>query len=236
MRNTWSVPILRFAACTVPSAFAAACRRAGSPTSSCPSLVNATYDGKALPPTVVPSALGMMPGRPLSTTAAAELDVPRSIPMTLAMMSSFLCNQQSGYAGVAGCWLPAAGYWFFRNFDERGANQTPAQRIPCLNFLDHRVLRLVVALHLLNDFVPLRIEGLAQRVQPLKPFSRQEFVELPVDELDAGHHWVFRIVIFQILQRRIETINDRQERQNQTLRRPLGVVLALALHSFFLIF
>src|SRR5512137_414054 len=60
-------------AITVPSGFDTAWRLAGSPTSIWPSLVNATYDGKALPPRLVPSALGMIVGLPASTTAAAEL-------------------------------------------------------------------------------------------------------------------------------------------------------------------
>jgi hypothetical protein len=36
-----------------------------------------------LPPTDVPSALGIMVGRPAMTAAAAELLVPRSIPIIL---------------------------------------------------------------------------------------------------------------------------------------------------------
>jgi hypothetical protein len=49
-------------------------------------LVNATYDGNAFPPSVVvPSALEMMTGRPASRIAAAELLVPRSIPMIFAL-------------------------------------------------------------------------------------------------------------------------------------------------------
>ena len=75
---------------TVPSGFVAAWRRAGSPTSSCPSFVNATYDGNALPPTLVPSADGMIAGRPCSMTAQAEFDVPRSMPIGLAIVSSFV--------------------------------------------------------------------------------------------------------------------------------------------------
>jgi len=50
-------------------------------TSSCPSFVKATNDGKAFPPSEVPSALGMMVGRPPMTDAAAELLVPSSIPI-----------------------------------------------------------------------------------------------------------------------------------------------------------
>ncbi len=65
----------------------AAWRRAGSPTRRSPSLVKATNEGNALPDeTPAPSAEGMMTGRPPSITAAAEFEVPRSMPITRAMV------------------------------------------------------------------------------------------------------------------------------------------------------
>ncbi len=65
----------------VLSGFVTACLRAGSPTMRSPSLENATTDGNAFPPTVVPSAAGIIVGLPPITTAAAELLVPKSIPI-----------------------------------------------------------------------------------------------------------------------------------------------------------
>ena len=62
-----------------------ACLLAGSPTINSPSL-NATTEGNAFPPTVAPSAAGIIVGLPPMTTAAAELLVPRSIPITLAKL------------------------------------------------------------------------------------------------------------------------------------------------------
>ena len=59
---------------------------AGSPTKSCPSFVNATTDGNAFPPIEVPSAAGIKVGFPPITTAAAELLVPRSIPIITKYM------------------------------------------------------------------------------------------------------------------------------------------------------
>ena len=67
------------------SGFVTACLRAGSPTKSSPSLENATTDGNAFPPTVAPSAAGIIVGLPPITTAAAELLVPKSIPIILAI-------------------------------------------------------------------------------------------------------------------------------------------------------
>src|SRR3954470_4869147 len=61
--------------------FVTCCRRAGAPTSRCPSFVNATTEGVVRPP----SALGMTDGSPPSRTAMHELVVPRSIPIVFAM-------------------------------------------------------------------------------------------------------------------------------------------------------
>ena len=70
----------------VLSGFVIDCLLAGSPTKSSPSLENATTDGNALPPTVAPSAAGMIVGFPPMTTAAAELLVPKSIPIILVII------------------------------------------------------------------------------------------------------------------------------------------------------
>jgi hypothetical protein len=89
---------------------AIACLLAGSPTSRWPSFVKATIDGNAFPPTLVPSALGMISGLSWSMTAAAELLVPRSIPNILPILSTpiklFKCNlivsaiRQFGDSGI----------------------------------------------------------------------------------------------------------------------------------------
>ena len=85
--NLCSDPIFLFAATIVLSGLVTAWRRAGSPTSRSPSFESATTEGNALPPTVAPSAAGIMVGLPPIITAAAELLVPRSIPITFAIPS-----------------------------------------------------------------------------------------------------------------------------------------------------
>ncbi len=79
------VPIFRLIAITVPSVLVTACLRAGSPTNLCPSSVKATTDGNAFPPALAPSALGIIVGLPPISAAAAELLVPRSIPIIFAI-------------------------------------------------------------------------------------------------------------------------------------------------------
>ena len=80
-----SEPIFLLAATIVLSGLVTDCLLAGSPTKSSPSLLNATTDGNALPPTVAPSAAGIIVGLPPITTAAAELLVPKSIPIILVI-------------------------------------------------------------------------------------------------------------------------------------------------------
>src|SRR3989338_3816103 len=74
-------PIFLFAAVTVPSGFETACLLAGSPTKNWPSFVNATTDGNALPYNEAPSALGTITGFPACITDAAQLLVPKSMPI-----------------------------------------------------------------------------------------------------------------------------------------------------------
>src|SRR5256886_10132901 len=69
----------------VPSGLVTTCLFAGSPTRSCPSEVKATTEGNILPEAVGPSALGTTTGRPASITAAAELVVPRSMPIIFSL-------------------------------------------------------------------------------------------------------------------------------------------------------
>ena len=80
-----SEPIFLLAATIVLSGLVTACLLAGSPTINSPSLLNATTEGNALPPTVAPSAAGIIVGLPPITTAAAELLVPKSIPIILVI-------------------------------------------------------------------------------------------------------------------------------------------------------
>src|SRR5215472_16092623 len=61
-------------------------RLATCPTSRSPVLVKATIDGVVRPP----SSLAMTLGSPPSITATQELVVPRSIPIILAMLLSFV--------------------------------------------------------------------------------------------------------------------------------------------------
>jgi hypothetical protein len=76
-----SVPMWRLTEEMVRSTLVTACRLAGSPTSTSPSLLKATTDGVVR----MPSAFAMTLGSPPSSTATQEFVVPRSIPTARAM-------------------------------------------------------------------------------------------------------------------------------------------------------
>src|SRR5574341_238399 len=77
-------PMRRLIEKTVLSGFVMACRLAICPTSRSPFSVMATTDGVVL----LPSEFAITTGSPPSMTATQELVVPRSMPMTFAILSS----------------------------------------------------------------------------------------------------------------------------------------------------
>src|ERR1700722_12122450 len=76
-------PISRLMAKIVRSGLVTACRLAGWPTRRSPSSVNATMEGVVRAPSEFSMTLGVAP----SMTATQELVVPRSMPITLAILS-----------------------------------------------------------------------------------------------------------------------------------------------------
>ena len=68
--------------------FVTCCRFAGAPTSRWSSFVNATTDGVVRPP----SAFGITVGSPPSITAMHEFVVPRSMPITFAIVQIHLLS------------------------------------------------------------------------------------------------------------------------------------------------
>ncbi len=80
---------------TVFSGLVMACRLATWPTRISPSLVKATTEGVRR----LPSWLGMTVGLPPSITATTELVVPRSIPITLLMVSSVRAPEPDPWLG-----------------------------------------------------------------------------------------------------------------------------------------
>ena len=77
----------------VRSGLVTAWRLAGWPTSRSPSSVKATMDGVVRMPSAFSMTFGVLP----SMTATQEFVVPRSIPMTLAMVLILsLCGRSGG--------------------------------------------------------------------------------------------------------------------------------------------
>src|SRR5205823_6549818 len=85
-------PIRRLIAKNVFSGLVTAWRFAAWPTRRSPDSVNATIDGVVRPPSVFSMTLALLP----SITATQELVVPRSMPMTLLMGTSY---QKAGPVG-----------------------------------------------------------------------------------------------------------------------------------------
>src|SRR5688572_22066550 len=81
---------------TVFSGLVTACRLATWPTRISPSLVKATTEGVSR----LPSWLGMTVGSPPSITATTEFVVPRSMPITLAMVIPSRLDRDSADAGA----------------------------------------------------------------------------------------------------------------------------------------
>src|SRR6218665_507763 len=79
-------PIRRLTANSVPSGLVTAWRLAGWPTRRSPSLEKATIEGVVRAPSAFSMTLGLLP----SITATQLLVVPRSIPMTLAIIQASL--------------------------------------------------------------------------------------------------------------------------------------------------
>ena len=77
-----------------------ACLLAGSPTNLCPSFVNATYEGNALPPKVFPSALGIIVGFPAETDADFEQTVKLAKEVGFAKMHVFAFSPRKGTAAA----------------------------------------------------------------------------------------------------------------------------------------
>src|SRR5579871_4889878 len=85
-------PISRLIAKIVRSGLVTACRLAGWPTRRSPSSVNATIDGVVRAPSEFSITLGVEP----SMTATHELVVPRSMPITFAILFPLFLRGTAG--------------------------------------------------------------------------------------------------------------------------------------------
>ena len=89
-------PISRLIAKNVFSGLVTACRLAAWPTSRSPDSVNATIEGVVRAPSAFSMTLALLP----SITATHEFVVPRSMPITLLMDTSFLKQDRSARGGT----------------------------------------------------------------------------------------------------------------------------------------
>src|SRR5690606_3556408 len=154
-------PIRRFTANSVFFGLVTAWRLADWPTTTSLSLVKATIDGVVRSP----SLFSITRDLPASMTATQELVVPRSIPMTLPMCVPFRIPLKNSLCANLVPLFPASrGIRRAGHDDARGTQQATVQFVAPLHHLQHRIrLGGVGGVHR-HRVVPLRVEGLAQRV------------------------------------------------------------------------
>src|SRR5438067_4063691 len=231
-------PISRFTAKTVASGLVMACRLAICPTSRSPASVNPTIEGVVR----LPSELGITTGSPPSMTATHELVVPRSMPMTLAMlggipagilpqqMSPRRSNRRASSAVSA---FRRRGASFGHNH-RRGPDQAVVQLVTPGHLGDDGVGRLVAFL-LHQRLVHGGVEGLAQRREAHHAVLRKRGFEQFLHQLDALDH-LLEVVLLGVVERALEVVHHRQEILQESLGAELLRVLLLLQRALLEIF
>src|SRR5258706_14704085 len=171
-------PMRRLMANRVFCGLVTAWRLAGWPTTTSPSLVKATIEGVVRSP----SLFSITRGLPPSMMATHELVVPRSIPITFAMgllRRKIFCQKRDARATSSG-WpgaLSSPGRLLGDDYPRR-PQQPAIELVARLHHLQDRVRLGGARLLGHHGFVPLRGEGLPQRVDQ----GHAQFFQRP------GHH------------------------------------------------
>src|SRR5438094_4231495 len=154
MGSSLRLPIKRLTAKIVFSGLVMACLLAICPTNLSPLSVKATTEGVVR----LPSAFARTLGSPVSMIATQELVVPKSIPITFAILITpqRIC---SNYKQVNKCYLiigrsvfnlaPAVFFlfyfWLFRYTYQGGAKQSVVKQVTRMVFFHNRIRLLVLA-------------------------------------------------------------------------------------------
>src|SRR5258708_1062832 len=163
-------PMRRLMEKNVFSGLVTACLFATWPTNRSPLLVIATTEGVIRDP----SAFSRTVGSPASMTAITELVVPRSMPMTLAIVYRLL-SQKPRRDSISSEFRIllllgrriTCGRRSTCNTDLSRANNTFSQGISCLGDVQDRAFGHVCSCLLRDGFMPVRIKRLSGCANPL---------------------------------------------------------------------
>src|SRR5574341_1756107 len=247
---SYFLPIRRLIEKTVLSGFVMACRLAICPTSRSPFSVMATTDGVVL----LPSEFAITTGSPPSMTATQELVVPRSMPMTFAILSSltipslmekYETGNRRSFSRPFPC-SPAhlfIAFFLFRGLRFLGhahlgvTEHLVVVEIPFLQHLRHGVLRDGLRNGLHQRVVLGRVERHPLGRKRLDAELLQHVADLFVHQLHALTEAFVRLsCVRSVLERQAQVVHHGEEFQGELLIRILPEIGEVALHAFAVVF
>src|SRR5208282_3614595 len=233
-------PIKRLIANTVLVGLVIDWRLAIWPTSRSPASVNATTDGVVR----LPSELAITTGSPPSMNATQLFVVPKSIPITFAIFLKTLSSRDNhasvtfniGDIAFASASLSRIGPGLLRN-RHAGRTQGPVtDQIAAMEFIDDGVRRMHLRRHVIDRFMPIGIERLADRLQRCHALRTQKIDQRPHRHLDAIDDRPGVIAIAGGPERALEVVDDRQQVAEDGLALDADRFLALLANSLARIF
>src|SRR5262245_37392724 len=114
-----------------------------------------------------------MVGFPPSITAAAEFEVPRSIPIILAMLLILL-----------GFFVPVC-FGFHGNAYSAGSNQPVVPHVPSLDFFQNCSFVLIGPFLLSHGLVPMRIQLMSDGLYRDQTLVPKKFLKMLMDEVQT---------------------------------------------------
>src|SRR2546427_8245022 len=194
MGSSLRLPIKRLTAKIVFSGLVMACLLAICPTNLSPLSVKATTEGVVR----LPSAFARTLGSPVSMIATQELVVPKSIPITFAILIT-----PQGFAQITNnkCYLiigrsvfnlaPAVFFlfyfWLLRYTYQGGAKQSVVKQVTLMVFFHNRIRLVVLAFHLSHGLVFSRIERLSDGRDLDHPMPAQDIEQSFENHFDSFH-------------------------------------------------
>src|SRR5579885_1597824 len=239
-------PIRRLIAKTVLVGLVIACRLAIWPTSRSPDSVKATTEGVVR----LPSELAITTGSPPSRMATQLLVVPRSMPITLAIVCLFL--SQTGvktpvrfvcFAQKHNQYLVIFNLTIARPRLARRRRQA-RDRYPCRpqqpvadviaahELVNHRIGLMLGGFDAIYRLMQQRIEGLAECTQLRDAMAAQEIDHRTQHHLDAFHDGLAVAAVARGSDRTFQVVDDRQQVAQQPFALNACAFLGLLTDAF----